>query len=70
MLYVTTRGMDVHTGDPLDGATPYIRAISALWGLGEVYTVAAENLDFSTPEQIDLRIGAAVAAGLELCRDF
>lgn len=70
VLYVTTRGMDVHTGDPLDGATPYIRAISALWGLGEVYTVAAENLDFSTPEQIDLRIGAAVAAGLELCRDF
>lgn len=70
VLYVTTRGMDVHTGDPLDGATPYIRAISALWGLGEVYTVAAENLDYSTPEQVNLRIEAAVAEGLELCREF
>lgn len=70
LLYVTTRGMNVHTGDALDGATPYIKAISALWGLGEVSVVAAENLDYSTPAEIDAKIAAAVSSGLTLCRDF
>lgn len=70
VLYVTTRGMNVHTGDPLEAATPYIRAVSALWGLGEVTTVSAENLDFSTPEEVDMKIRKAVAEGLEICRDF
>lgn len=70
LLYVTTRGMNLKTGDPLEGATPYLRAISALWGLGELVTVAAENLDFSSPAEIDRRISAAIAEGLEVCRDF
>ena len=70
VLYVTTRGMNVRTGDPLEAATPYLKALSALWGWGEVVTVAAENLDYSTPEEIDAKIAAAVREGLELCRDF
>lgn len=70
VLYVTSRGMNIKTGDALDGATPYIKAISALWGLGEVYVVAAENMDYSTPEEIEGRIGKAVSEGLAICRDF
>ncbi|MCM1079378.1 MAG: NAD(P)H-dependent oxidoreductase [Bacteroidales bacterium] len=70
VLYITTRGMNVHTGDPMDGATPYIKAIGELWGLGEVLTVSAENLDYSTPEEIDNRINIAIAEGLEICREF
>lgn len=70
LLYVTTRGMNLRTGDPLEAATPYLRAISALWGCGELITVAAENLDYSTPEEVDARIAAAVREGLEICRDF
>lgn len=70
VLYITTRGMNVKTGEPMEGATPYIKAIGALWGLGEVITVAAENLDYSTPEEVDERINAAVAQGLEICREF
>ena len=70
VLYITTRGMDVHTGDPLEAATPYLKALSALWGWGEVITVAAENLDFSTPEEIDAKIAAAVKEGLGICQDF
>ena len=70
VLYITTRGMDIHTGDPLDGATPYIRAISALWCLGEVITVAASNLDYSTEQEIDIKIKAAVQEGLEICSSF
>ena len=70
VLYITTRGMDVHTGDPLEAATPYLKALSALWGWGEVITVAAENLDYSTPEEIDAKIAAAVKEGLGICRNF
>lgn len=49
LLYITTRGMNVATGDTLDGATPYFKALSALWGLGEVITLAAANMDYYTP---------------------
>lgn len=70
VLYITTRGMNVKTGEPMEGATPYIKAVGALWGLGEVITVAVENLDYSTPEEVDERINAAVAQGLEICREF
>ncbi|TGX83844.1 flavodoxin [Palleniella muris] len=70
VLYITTRGMNVRTGDPIEAATPYIKAISALWGLGELFTVAAENLDYSTPEETDARINTAIAEGLEICKDF
>ena len=62
--------MDVHTGDPLEAATPYLKALSALWGCGEVITVAAENLDYSTSGEIDAKIAAAVAEGLEICKVF
>lgn len=70
VLYITTRGMNVHTGDPLDGATPYIKAISALWGLGEVITLAAENMDFYTLEEVEAKISATIAEGMEICRNF
>lgn len=70
LLYVTTRGMNVHTGDPLDSVTPYLKALSALWGLGEVLTVAAENLDFSTPSETEDKIMAAIEEGLAICRNF
>ena len=70
VLYVTTRGMNIRTGEPLEQATPYIRALSWLWGLGELHVVAAENMDYSSPEQIEAKIAEAVKAGLEICRDF
>ena len=44
--------------------------LSALWGCGEVITVAAENLDYSTPGEVDARIAAAVREGLDICRNF
>ncbi len=70
VLYVTTRGMNIHTGDPLEQATPYIKALSCLWGLGELFVVAAENMDYSTPEQIREKISDAVTEGLEICHRF
>lgn len=70
VMYVTTRGMDIATGDPLEQATPYIKALSWLWGLGELHVVSAQNLDYGTPEQIDAKIDAAIAEGLKLCEEF
>ncbi len=70
VLYITTRGMNIRTGDPLEAATPYIKALSALWGLGEVLTVAAENLDYSSPAEIEGKIRTAIMEGLEICKTF
>lgn len=70
VLYITTRGMDIHTGDPLEQGTPYIRALGYLWGLGELHVVSAENLDYSSPEEIERKISETVGKGLEICRDF
>lgn len=70
VMYITTRGMNIKTGDPLESATPYIKALSFLWGLGEVITVAAENLDYSTPEEVESKLNKAVSEGIELCKTF
>lgn len=70
VLYITTRGMNIHTGDTLDGATPYINAISALWGLGKVITLSAENLDYSSPEEIETKIQSAITEGINICKTF
>ena len=70
VLYITTRGMNIHTGDALEQATPYIKAISSLWGLGEVKTIAAENMDYSTDVQVEEKIKRAIDEALTICKDF
>lgn len=70
VLYITTRGMDISTGDPMEQATPYIKALGHLWGLGQLHVVAAQNLDYSTPEEIESKIKTAIEEGLAICRDF
>ena len=70
VLYVTTRGMDIPTGDIREQATPYLKALGSLWNLGELTTIAAWNMDYSTPEQIEAKISAAVAQGLALAETW
>lgn len=70
LLYITTRGMNISTGDPLEQATPYLKALSFLWGLGEIVTISAQNLDYSSPEEIEDKISLAIESGLCLCKDF
>lgn len=70
VLYITTRGMNIKTGDEMEQATPYIKAISRLWGLGELHVIAAENIDYSTPEQIEEKIQNAIKEGEALCDAF
>lgn len=70
VLYITTRGMNISTGDDLEQATPYIKALSKLWGLGELYVVSAQNMDCCTEEQREEKIKNAIEEGLQLCKIY
>ena len=70
VMYITSRGMNISTGDPLEQGTPYIKAISHLWGWGELNVVAAQNIDYSSAEEIEERIAKAIEDGLEICKTF
>ncbi len=70
VLYITTRGMDIPTGDPREQATPYLKALGTLWNLGELTTIAAWNMDYSTPEEIEAKISTCIAEGQKLARNW
>ena len=70
VLYITTRGMNISTGDELEQATPYINALSRLWGLGELHVISAQNMDYSTEEQKADKVKNAIEEGLKLCEEF
>lgn len=55
VMYITTRGMDIETGSQREQGSPYLMALSSLWGLGEVTTVAAKNLDYLSPEKVEAK---------------
>lgn len=56
VMYITTRGMDIETGSPREQGSPYLMALSTLWGLGEVTTVAAKNLDYLSTDEVEAKI--------------
>ncbi len=70
LLYITTRGMNIKTNSQLDQATPYLKAISYLWGLGEVSVVSAYNLDYSNEEEVEEKIKKAISNGLNIAKEF
>lgn len=70
MLFITTRGMDISTGDELEQATPYLRALSWLWGIGPLQVVAAQNMDYVSDEEIEKKIQTAIKEGLEIAETF
>ena len=68
VLFITTRGMDIQTGSVREQASPYLKALASLWGLGKVTTIAAANLDYSSPDEIEVKIQSAVREGLAWLR--
>ena len=70
MLYITTRGMDIATGDPLEQATPYLKALSWLWGIGPLQVVAAQNMDYASAEEIEEKMKVAIRDGLDIANNF
>lgn len=70
MLFITTRGMDIPTGDAREQATSYLKALSWLWGIGPLQVVAAQNMDYASAAEIEEKIGVAIQEGLAIVNDF
>ena len=70
LLYITTRGMDIATGDPLEQATPYLKALSWLWGIGPLEVIAAKNMDYVSAEEIEKKIETAIQEGIACANSF
>ena len=70
VMYITTRGMNIPTGDSREQGTSYLQALSRLWDLGTILTVAAWNMDYSTPEEIEEKIDSATRFGIRLADTF
>ena len=62
--------MDIPTGDPREQGSPYIKALSSLWGLGEVVTLAASGMDYAGEEGVERKISEAIREGLAIAADF
>jgi len=70
VMYITTRGMNIPTGDAREQGSSYLQALSRLWDLGTVLTVAAWNMDYSSPEEIEGKIESTTRFGLRLAESF
>ena len=69
-MLITTRGMKIKTGDALEQATPYLKALFWLWGIKGLEVVARENFDYISAEEIELEIASAIKEGLDLAENF
>ena len=70
MLYITTRGMDIDTGDVLEQGSSYLKALSWLWGIGPLEVVSAQNMDYLSETEIEERIRKAISEGLKIAEEF
>lgn len=70
LLYITTRGLEIPTGDMREQGTSYLKAVGWLWGIPEVQTVAAWGMDVVDAQTQRARLDAALQDGLRICEDF
>ena len=69
-MLITTRGMKIKTGDPLEQATPYLKALFWLWGIKGFEVVARENFDYLPQDKIEEEIASAIDEGLRFAETF
>lgn len=70
LLYITTRGMDISTYDPFEQATPYLKALSWLWGIGPMDVTATQNMDYVSEDEIKRKVQQAIKTGLHLVENW
>ena len=70
LMFITTRGMKIETGDALEQATPYLKALSWLWGIKGFEVVARCNFDYISQEEIEKEIRSAIEEGIEKAKTF
>ena len=64
------RGMDIPTGDFRDQGSSYLKALSSLWGLGEVITVAAWNLDYMPLDKVNEKLEETAGFARQIAAGF
>ena len=70
VMYITTRGMNIPTGSTREQGSTYLQALSSLWGLGEITTVAAWNLDYLTTEEVEGKLADASSLAKAIAVSF
>jgi len=70
VLYITTRGMDIPDDDPRETALAHLKALSSLWGLGNVTMLSAWNMDYCSESEREKKIEKAIGMGLAIAEDF
>ena len=70
LLLITTRGMEIPDGSPLEQGSTYLKALCWLWGIGQVDIVSAWGLDVCDQQTCERRLQQAVEQGLQLCEEF
>lgn len=70
LLYITTRGMEIETGSPLEQGSSYLKALCWLWGIGDVETVAVPGTDVNPADEVDRRIAEAQKNAINICKEF
>lgn len=70
LLFITTRGMNIKTGDKLEQASPYIKAFAHLCGIKRVSVVSAQNLDYVNNDIIKKKLDCAIKKVLKISEKF
>ncbi len=66
MILLTTRGMEIPDGSPMEQASPYLKALCRFFGIGGFEMVSAWGMDVASPEEAARRLGVAREAAREL----
>ncbi len=66
LVYLTTRGMELPDGHPMEQGTSYVKAISRFFGIREFHAVSAWGMDMVPSDEADRRLNAAMEAAREL----
>lgn len=70
LLYITTRGMEIPSGDYRDQGSSYLKALCWLWGIPKIRTIAAYGLDVTDHIVREERIRTAILDGLQWCEEI
>lgn len=62
--------MDIPTGEFRDQGSSYLRALSSLWGLGEVITVTAWNIDYMPAEKVAEKVRETLDLARRIAQEF
>lgn len=70
LIIVTTRGLELEDGSPMEQGSSYLKAIGWLWGVNDVEVISAVGMDCVDEATREERILSAVERGKKLLRDI